>query len=111
MVACFVMLLFSFPSTHHNSSNMPVINGQNSSSTKRGHNSVIDERDMDNSSMLFIHIPKAGGTTFTTILRELQCLQDPKKHSDCCRNPGSCYIKVYRRCISILGCVSHHPRR
>ena len=66
---------------------------------------------IDNGSILFIHIPKAAGTTFTIVLREIQCMRDPQRYSDCCRNPGSCYIKAYRRCISILGCVSHHPRR
>jgi hypothetical protein len=110
MVAFFAMLLFSFPPNHHDGtgSNAPGVHSQISS---RVRSINFNESVMDNSSMLFIHVPKAGGTTFTTILRELQCLQDPKMHSDCCRNPGSCYIKVYRRCISILGCVSHYPRR
>lgn len=70
---------------------------------------IIDD-EIDNRKLLFIHIPKSGGTALTAILRVIQCHRDPIQFRDCCHNPGSCYIKGFRRCISILGCVSHHPR-
>ena len=66
---------------------------------------------VDANRMLFIHVPKCGGTAFTSLLRKIQCHRNSTAHPDCCRNPGSCYIKGFRRCISILGCVSHFPRR
>jgi len=70
-----------------------------------------EEVTVDVNKMLFIHVPKCGGTAFTSLLRKIQCHRNSTAHPDCCRNPGSCYIKGFRRCISILGCVSHFPRR
>lgn len=64
----------------------------------------------NNKSILFIHIPKTAGTSFTAILRRIQCYIDPVAHGDCCRNPGSCYYRGSRTCRSIIGCVSHYPR-
>ena len=60
--------------------------------------------------MLFIHIPKSAGTSLTAYMRSVQCQLDPVEHKECCVNPGSCYIKGERRCLSIIGCVSHYPR-
>ena len=39
--------------------------------------------------MHFIHIPKCGGTSMTTILRDVACSIDPTRNRDCCINPGA----------------------
>lgn len=36
----------------------------------------------------FIHIPKCGGTSMTSILRQVACTIDPSRNVDCCTNPG-----------------------
>ncbi len=59
----------------------------------------------------FIHIPKCGGTTMTSILRQIQCARDPQKNSDCCLNPGFCDWHAHRRCAAIQGCINHFPNR
>lgn len=38
--------------------------------------------------MHFIHIPKCGGTSMTTILRDVACTINPTRNKDCCTNPG-----------------------
>ena len=37
----------------------------------------------------FIHVPKCGGTSLTSILREVACHIDPSRNNDCCTNPGN----------------------
>ena len=59
----------------------------------------------------FIHIPKCGGTTMTTLLRQIQCAADPIRNSDCCLNPGFCDWHAHRRCSTIMGCINHFPNR
>ena len=59
----------------------------------------------------FIHIPKCGGTTMTTILRQIECALDPVKNADCCLNPGFCDWHAKRRCAVIQGCINHFPNR
>lgn len=59
----------------------------------------------------FVHIPKCGGTTMTAVLREIQCLRDTVKNTDCCLNPGFCDWHAFRRCASIKGCINHFPQR
>lgn len=59
----------------------------------------------------FIHIPKCGGTTMTTLLRQIQCTADPDRNSDCCLNPGFCDWHAHRRCSTIMGCINHFPNR
>jgi len=59
----------------------------------------------------FIHIPKCGGTTMTTLLRQIQCSADPNRNSDCCLNPGFCDWHAHRRCSTIMGCINHFPNR
>ena len=59
----------------------------------------------------FIHIPKCGGTTMTTLLRQIQCTADPEGNSDCCLNPGFCDWHAHRRCSTIMGCINHFPNR
>ena len=54
----------------------------------------------------FVHIPKCGGTSMTTVLRELACSLDPKRNEDCCTNPGFCDWHAFRRCESIKGIKS-----
>jgi len=59
----------------------------------------------------FIHIPKCGGTTMTTLLRQIQCHADPVANADCCLNPGFCDWHAHRRCSTIKGCINHFPQR
>lgn len=59
----------------------------------------------------FIHIPKCGGTTMTTLLRQMQCAADPVSNADCCLNPGFCDWHAHRRCSTIQGCINHFPNR
>jgi hypothetical protein len=59
----------------------------------------------------FIHIPKCGGTTMTTLLRQIQCTADPVRNADCCLNPGFCDWHAHRRCSTIMGCINHFPNR
>lgn len=59
----------------------------------------------------FIHIPKCGGTTMTTLLRQMQCAADPVNNADCCLNPGFCDWHAHRRCSTIQGCINHFPNR
>lgn len=59
----------------------------------------------------FIHIPKCGGTSMTTILRQVACEVDSDRNEDCCTNPGFCDFHAHRRCASIKGCINHFPQR
>ena len=61
--------------------------------------------------MHFIHIPKCGGTSMTSILRKVACAMDPIRNVDCCTNPGFCDWHAFRRCQSIRGCINHIPQR
>lgn len=68
-------------------------------------------RELDFSEIHFIHIPKCGGTTMTTVLRQLMCNVDEVKNKDCCTNPGFCDWHAFRRCAPIKGCINHFPNR
>lgn len=59
----------------------------------------------------FIHVPKCGGTSMTSILRKVACSIDSNRNQDCCTNPGFCDWHAMRRCASIKGCTSHFPNR
>eukprot|EP01038_Epipyxis_sp_PR26KG_P007142 gene7142-9745_t len=89
-------------------------NGTISSSKKEinSKKNVWEKSKISRSSqdILFIHIPKCGGTSFTSVLRQIQCNIDSNKHIDCCSNVGTCNWKKLRRCASIFGCVGHIPR-
>jgi hypothetical protein len=63
---------------------------------------------LDFSRLHFGHVPKAGGTSMTILLRQLMCEQDPEANKDCC-TPGICYFK--RPCNVIAGCYGHLPNR
>lgn len=68
-------------------------------------------KQAQNGEIHFIHIPKCGGTTMTTILRQIQCAVDPVQNADCCLNPGFCDWHAHRRCSTIKGCINHFPQR
>ena len=70
-----------------------------------------EKKEVLTPNLHFIHLPKCGGTTMTTILREIQCRRDPMKNADCCLNPGFCDWHAHRRCASIKGCINHFPNR
>ena len=67
----------------------------------------------------FVHVPKCGGTTFTTILRRASCRLltlystahslPPSPPADCCTNPGYCE-NPNRLCASVSGCQNHLPQ-
>ena len=59
----------------------------------------------------FIHVPKCGGTSMTSILRKIACSIDSNRNQDCCTNPGFCDWHAMRRCASIKGCTSHFANR
>jgi hypothetical protein len=59
----------------------------------------------------FIHVPKCGGTSMTSLLRDIQCHSDPVGNADCCLNPGFCDWHAHRRCSTIMGCINHFPNR
>ena len=63
---------------------------------------------MDFSRLHFVHVPKAGGTSFNILLRQMMCERDPEENRDCCE-PGICYKK--RRCDVMVGCYGHLPNR
>lgn len=55
----------------------------------------------------FIHVPKCGGTTFSSLLRQFQCLSNPQYHSDCCIGVAFCDPSNNVWCKSIMGCYDH----
>ena len=59
----------------------------------------------------FIHVPKCGGTTMTSIMRKIECVMDPVANVDCCTNPGFCDWHALRRCSAIKGCTNHFAQR
>lgn len=67
---------------------------------------VTGETDMH-----FIHVPKCGGTSMTSVLRKIACEIDRSRNHDCCTNPGFCDWHAHRRCLSIKGCTNHFPQR
>ena len=64
--------------------------------------------EMDFSKMHFIHVPKCGGSTMSSILRKIMCERNPVENSDCCV-PGICHR--HTPCKSISGCYDHEPNR
>ena len=97
-----------YPTQHHQQHQHHFLNENNS--MLYDVNNAMKNVFIQNYTMLFIHVPKAAGTSFTALSRQIQCHVDPKAHSDCCHHPGSCYYKDHRICRSIIGCVSHYPR-
>lgn len=59
----------------------------------------------------FIHVPKCGGTTMTSILRQMMCDMNSTANVDCCTNPGFCDHRANRKCAAIRGCINHIPNR
>jgi hypothetical protein len=59
----------------------------------------------------FIHVPKCGGTSMTTVLRQMMCQVDPVRNRDCCLNPGFCEHQSNRKCSVVKGCINHFPNR
>jgi hypothetical protein len=64
---------------------------------------------MDFSSLLFIHLPKCGGSSLSVLLRQYMCDRDPVANRPCC-DPGACH-KTRRTCPAISGCIGHEPNR
>mmetsp|Transcript_17121 Transcript_17121/g.22207 ORF Transcript_17121/g.22207 Transcript_17121/m.22207 type:complete len:421 (+) Transcript_17121:67-1329(+) len=58
-----------------------------------------------------IHIPKAGGSALTTVLRRFACEANQGKANACCEPPGFCQKAKgkNRLCPVILGCHGHEP--
>jgi hypothetical protein len=63
-----------------------------------------DERTKGTGSMFlhYVHMPKCGGTTTSTVLREVACAINPTVNTDCCTNPGWCETHYNRGC-KVLG--------
>jgi hypothetical protein len=70
-----------------------------------------NRKTQDGDDFHFVHIPKCGGTSMTTVLRQIACRLDPNRNKDCCTNPGFCDWHAMRRCLAIKGCINHFPNR
>lgn len=88
-----------------------VVQPVSSSTTSSAREVKAPKESTNGETIHFIHIPKCGGTTMTTLLREIQCVADPVKNADCCLNPGFCDWHAKRRCATIMGCINHFPNR
>jgi len=84
-------------------------------SSSSGLNSTIYRIENNNPNfsvgLHFIHIPKCGGTSMTSLLRKVSCQINPNLNNDCCINPGFCDWHAKRRCNFIKGCINHFPQR
>ena len=60
--------------------------------------------------LLFVHIPKCGGSALTAALRRFACVANGPK-SDCCENPGFCQRAKPkpRLCQALVNCHGHQP--
>lgn len=72
---------------------------------------LIPENPKQQYHIHFIHVPKCGGTSMTTVLRQMMCEVDSVKNRDCCLNPGFCDHQSNRRCSVVKGCINHFPNR
>ncbi|KAJ1461677.1 hypothetical protein M885DRAFT_558114 [Pelagophyceae sp. CCMP2097] len=62
--------------------------------------------------VIFVHVPKCGGTALSAVLRRLACAANGIG-SECCVHPGFCQKgkgDVHRVCPEILGCHGHLPQ-
>lgn len=89
----------------------PKKNNNNNNKKKQTKNDGKKKKKPGSVDLHFIHIPKCGGTSMTTILRQVACKMDPEKNVDCCTNPGFCDWHAFRRCSAIRGCTDHFPNR
>lgn len=66
--------------------------------------------------VIFVHMPKCGGTALTTVLRRMGCEANRAEFyaatKDCCANPGFCQRAKGRQrtCQALLGCYGHQPQ-
>ena len=72
---------------------------------------IYGKKETGTMDIHFIHVPKCGGTSMTSILRKVACSIDSNRNQDCCTNPGFCDWHAMRRCASIKGCTSHFANR
>ncbi len=64
--------------------------------------------EIDFDKMHFVHVPKCGGSTMSSILRKIMCDRNPVENAECCV-PGICHRRT--PCKSISGCYDHYPNR
>jgi hypothetical protein len=64
--------------------------------------------ELDFSKMHFIHVPKCGGSTMSSMMRHIMCLKDPAANAECC-TAGACH--KHNPCKAISGCFDHYPNR
>jgi len=56
-----------------------------------------------------MHVPKCGGTAFSSVVRRVMCeLNEGDETVDCC-NPGLCDVWTNRSCKGLAGCTGHVP--
>jgi hypothetical protein len=89
----------------------PIQQGYTSTAPEIVLKTIRRSSSQDGDDFHFVHIPKCGGTSMTTVLRQVACKLDPNRNKDCCLNPGFCDWHAMRRCLSIKGCINHFPNR
>ena len=62
--------------------------------------------------LIFVHVPKCGGSALTATLRRLACVANGNPTNPCCSNPGFCQRnrQKMRLCPDVLNCHSHQPQ-
>lgn len=91
-----------------------------SSSSAAGNGSLWTTVNRERRTMravIFVHIPKCGGSALTTVLRRMACEANramADAAADCCRNPGFCQRNTrpdkHRTCRALPGCHGHNPQ-
>jgi len=66
----------------------------------------------DRKRLVFVHVPKCGGSALTAVLRRVACAANKDPTSPCCLSPGFCQRdkRKLRLCPDILNCHSHQPQ-
>ena len=68
--------------------------------------------DQRKKRLIFVHVPKCGGSALTATLRRLACVANGNPTNPCCSNPGFCQRnrQKMRLCPDVLNCHSHQPQ-